>query len=189
MAKMTIRELKRQISDIISEAKKAEEKESKSSMSRRPQVEAFGFYDAEHDFSSPLGAANLYRQQGAVNWGPYTVDNSADPRGLAGAGSHNPNGGGVAAQFNMREGDERAIRALVREVIQNGLIDESSAWSPFLKKSEPLFENSWEEIAYRLVEKHWYDRKDTADKPEGKAKGFEKEKDRASVKKHGMSKK
>ena len=56
--KMTINELKQQISEIIEEAKKKDQKEKKFKRVGA-QVEAYGFYDESHDFSEPLGVHNL----------------------------------------------------------------------------------------------------------------------------------
>lgn len=157
MAKMTLNELKHQIADILDEAKKSKKgkakkdakksSSAKSSRMKMPQTEAYGFYDKEHDFSTPLGAYNLYRQQGAVNWGPYT---SAGPEVATGMG------GGSNANAFMKEGDEKALRHVVREVIENGLIDSNSAWSVFLEAKEPIFESSWEEVAYLVEKKAWF---------------------------------
>lgn len=186
MAKKTISELRNSIAEILHEAKKAK-KSSRKSSRRPPQVEAFGYYDKEHDFSEPQGVHNLYRQQGQVNYGPQT---GGTPE-LANRGANNPNAPSAANQ--MKEGDEKALRALVREVIQNGLIDEQSAWAPFTKKQEPIFESTWEEVSY-LTEKAWYDRKDPdCETPKGneagsKPKGFEKT-SFGNVKKHGQEKK
>lgn len=55
---------------ILAEAKKKKkEKEEKKSYDAKP--DAFK-YDEAFDFSSPLGADNLYARQGQVNWGPVT---------------------------------------------------------------------------------------------------------------------
>ena len=173
MAKMTLNELKHQIAGILEEAKKSEKSTRSSKKSGKPpQVEAYGFYDKEHDFSTPQGEHNLYRQQGAVNWGPYT---SAGPR----------------VDYSLKETDERALRALVREVIENGTIDESSAWAPFLARAAPLFESSWEEVAYRLTEA-WYDKQqkdEAASCGPSKPKGQFERTEYGKVKKHGAEKK
>lgn len=182
--KMTINELKHQIAEILDEAKKKPEKAAKIKR-MSAQIEAFGYYDESHDFSAPLGAYNLYRQQGAVNWGPMTSDGThVDNKGVG-----NPNAG-TAAPY-MRENDERALRSLVREVIENGLVDESSAWAPFLSSQEPLFESTWEEAAYRLTEA-WYDdfKKEKKDKKgeDGKKGNYDKT-SYGHVKSHGFEKK
>lgn len=176
--KMTISELKHQIADILDEAKKKKEKAEKIKR-MSAQIEAYGYYTEEHDFSAPLGAANLYRSQGAVNWGPYTSAGTHVDHQNAG----NPNQG----YLKIRESDERALRSLVREVIQNGLIDESSAWAPFTQKQEPLFESTWEEVAYRIDEA-WYDdfkKSKKSSKKDGKPKGNFERTEYGHVKPHG----
>lgn len=181
MAKTTFVGLKREIANILAEAKKVKKK---SSTRLPPQIEAFGHYDKEHDFSEPLGARNLYRQQGSVNWGPNTGPGDHFDTSSAG-----PNSRSAASQ--MKESDESAIRSLVREVITNGLIDESSAWAPFLASKAPIFESTWEEVEHRMNEA-WYDdfkkdkKSDDDDKP--KKKGTEKT-SYGPVKKHGEDKK
>ena len=180
MPKMSMNELKKAIAEIIYEAKK--EKKAEKIAVRNAAVEAYGHYDEAHDFSKPLGDKNRMRQQGQVNWGPYTSAGSDIETSVA-----NPNASSAANQ--MKESDERALRALVREVLENGLIDEQSAWAPFLKRAQPIFESSWEEAALRLTEKNWFDKKNEADKPAGRAFGIEKDKSRGPIKKHGMEKK
>ena len=177
--KMTIDELKHQIAEILDEAKKKDEKKEK--MKRiSAQVEAYGFYDEEHDFSQPLGPYNLYRQQGAVNWGPYT--NSGTPVDHQNAGNPNAAGG-------LQEGEMKALRTLVREVIQNGLVDESSAWAPFIARPEPIFESTWDEVAHRLTEA-WYDdfRKGGKKSSAKKKKGGSEKTSYSGVKSHGAPK-
>jgi hypothetical protein len=181
--KMTIDELKHQIAEILDEAKKKPEKAEKL---RRmaAQVEAYGFYAEEHDFSAPLGAYNLYRQQGAVNWGPMTSDGTHVDNNVG-----NPNAGSAAKY--MRESEERALRNLVREVIENGLVDESSAWAPFLTAKEPIFESTWEEVVHRMNEA-WYDDFKKGKKSASDMKKGGKQYDKTSyghVKAHGQEKK
>lgn len=179
--KMTIDELKHQIAAILDEAKKKKEKADKVKR-MSAQIEAYGFYTEEHDFSAPLGAANLYRSQGAVNWGPYTSAGTTVEHQNVG----NPNQG----YLKIREGDEKALRTLVREVIQNGLIDETSAWAPFIQRQEPLFESTWEEAAYRIDEA-WYDdfKKDKGSKKGDKPKGNFERTSYGHVKDSGAEKK
>ena len=137
MAKKTLKELKQQISDILVEAKKMEEKESKKVP---PQVKAFGHYDDEHNFARALGSYNSAGE--AANWGPSGTGGAGHPGTLDNLGPNNPNANPAGNQLKMRESDEKALRALVREVIENGLIDQTSAWSPFLKKTGPVFEST-----------------------------------------------
>lgn len=180
--KYSIDELKHQIAEILDEAKKKPEKAEKLKR-MAAQVEAFGFYAEEHDFSAPLGAYNLYRQQGAVNWGPMTSDGTHIDNNVG-----NPNAG--SASKYMKESEEKALRNLVREVIENGLIDEGSAWAPFLTAKEPIFESTWEEVQHRMNEA-WYDDFKKGKKGEEKKSGT-KQYDKTSyghVKSHGQEKK
>ncbi len=180
---MTLNELKCQIAEILEEAKKKRDKAEKVKRTSA-QVEAYGFYSEELDFSQPLGAWNHYARQGAANWGPMTaVGTRVDQYGPG-----NPNSD-PAARY-MKEGDAKALRATIREVIENGLVDEQSAWAPLIKKSEPIFESSWEEAEYRLNEA-WYDdfRKE---KKSSKSSGEGGQYDKTSyghVKPHGQEKK
>jgi hypothetical protein len=179
--RMTINELKHQIAEILDEAKKKKDKVDKIKR-MSAQVEAYGFYSEEHDFSTPLGANNLYRQQGAVNWGPYTSAGTYVDHQNVG----NPNSGFPWVK------EEKILRSLVREVIQNGLVDESSAWAPFVQRQEPLFESTWEEAAYRIDEA-WYDnfKKEKGKKSSSskKSKGNFEKTSYGHVKDHGTEKK
>jgi hypothetical protein len=177
MAKMTLNELKLEIAQILDEAKK--KKEKLEIPKKGASIEAYGLYDEAFDYAESQGALNLYGQQGAVNWGPYTsygpsIDSSyADPQRMA-------------TTSNLKEGDEQALRALVREVIENGLVPSNSAWAPLMPSRRPMDESPWAD-AMSLVEAHWYDR-GQEEKPSKKAKGFEKGKESGPVKKHGAPK-
>jgi hypothetical protein len=166
---MTLNELKLVVAEIIEEAKKKKEK-ADDLKKKGKSVEAYGLYDEAFDFSSPLGAYNLYRQQGAANWGPFTSDG---PR--------------VDSQFHsfttgatsMKEGEEKAIRHVVREVIENGLVPSDSAWAPLVENeqlaSRRMSESpSWER-ATDLFEA-WYDKfkKDKEEPKKSQSKGYEK---------------
>jgi hypothetical protein len=160
---MTRNELKATIAEILSEAKKKKAKAEKLKKTGGRAAAAYGYYDEALDFTDPLGAANRYYQQGGVNWGPMT----------SGAG--------------LKESEETALRATVREVLENGLIPEESAWAPVLEGSRPqYFESTWEQALWEA--KHWYDRKsaegDCGDAPK-KGKGADKTK-YGQVKKHGQ---
>lgn len=174
MAKMTMNELKLEIAEILQEAKKKVSK-AKDLKKKGASVEAYGLYDEAFDFSSPLGAYNYYGRQGSANFGPYTgtghnvsVDYS------------NPNPGAL----QMKESEERALRAVVREVIQNGLVPSDSAWAPLMEKRQPLFESPWE-AADHLFEA-WYDNVKKSESTPKKKKG---ETDYGPIKKHGFEKK
>jgi hypothetical protein len=169
---MTLNELRYEIAQILSEAKKKKEKAEELKKKGR-SIEAYGLYDESFDFSAPLGAYNLYRQQGAVNWGPYT---SAGPQIDSSFG--NPNVGPK---------NEQALRSVVRDVIKNGLIPEHSAWAPMMEKQ--VNTTTWGS-AMNLFEA-WYDKqssKDEAKKKSEKTGNYERTK-YDSVKKHGVEKK
>jgi hypothetical protein len=135
---LSINELKLEIAGLLAEARKKKAEPKK----RGRSVEAYGFFDEALDFSTPLGAFNLYRQQGVSNLGPYTADGPwidshfASPR---------------VGPTGIAEADERALRALVREVIENGLVPSDSAWGPLTEREEPAFESIWEAAM------HYYD--------------------------------
>lgn len=174
--KITINELKLQIAQLVVEAKKKKEKEVKNRV-RGEQIEAYGLYDEALDFSNPLGAYNLYRQQGAVNWGPQTSPGPQIDSTFA-----NPNTGPT------NESDERFIRSIIREVIANGLVPNDSAWSPMLEReAHPEFDSIWETAL------HWYDKAKEPDPENSKpSKGFEKSKyalDKKAQEKAGGKKK
>ena len=163
--KLTLNEVKLLVAEMIDEAKKKKEKAAELKK-RGPSIEAYGLYDEAFDFAAPLGAANTYAQQGAANWGPYTSP------GLCIDSSFRDTSSGHIA---MHEGDERALRALVREVIQNGLVPSNSAWAPLLErnKKDPCCESPWE-AAGALFEA-WYDRpKQSSKKSEKEHVGFSK---------------
>jgi hypothetical protein len=188
MAQMSMNELKLAIAEILDEAKK---KRSQADKHRRrgAAVEAYGLYDEAFDFSEPLGALNLYRQQGAANWGPSTSDGPhIDSK------YYNPN---TAGGMRMREGDERALRALVREVIENGLVPAGSAWAPLMERSSREPTSAWD-AAGPLFEA-WYDKfkksGEAASKASSKSSGKASSKaghehtSYGSVGKHGQDKK
>ena len=177
MPNMSLNELKLVIAEILDEAKKKKEKVEKT-RKRGAAVEAYGLYDEAFDFSEPLGAFNLYRQQGAANFGPYTAENMP----YDGAYHHDNRG---ATQ--MHETDERALRSLVREVIQNGLVPNSSAWAPLLERDSKSGQGGIWEQAEHIFEA-WYDNVKKSSAKDGK----KKDKDRPGygpVQKHGEPKK
>lgn len=57
------------LKEIISEAKKKKKESDEKKYEAHPAAYS---YDEAFDFSDPLGEMNVYAQQGAVNWGPYT---------------------------------------------------------------------------------------------------------------------
>src|SRR5512137_1162091 len=105
---MNVNELKIIISEVLEEAKKKLEK-GQALKVKSP----YGTYAEALDFSWPLGAYNLYKQQGGVTWGPMTSDGPRVDQNFA-----NPNTRGMG---NMNESEEQVIRQIVREVIAHGL--------------------------------------------------------------------
>ena len=176
MAQYSINELKLEIAEILDEAKKKASKAKELKKMGR-SVEAYGIYDEAFDFSSPLGALNYYARQGGVNYGPYTGTSAKIDSQYS-----NTNTGAL----HMKEHEEKALRALVREVIQNGLVPADSAWAPLMEKREQLFESPWE-AADHLFEA-WYDNFKKSKKDE-EGKKSKKETDYGPVKKHGFDKK
>lgn len=129
--KVNLQELRAMVNSAVNEAKKKKEKAEKTEKVPAPPEYRFA---EELDFSAPLGAYNLYKSQGAVNWGPMTGPGpSIDDR------LH------VPKSAKMVE----ALTALSK------VIPEASAWGPFLteirKADKAASGNIWESIM------HWYD--------------------------------
>ena len=179
MAKMNLNELKVEIASILEEAKK-KDKKADDLEKKGKSIEAYGLYDEAFDFSQPLGAMNLYAQQGAVNWGPYTSGGPVIDSSFADPQRNN-------ATSNLKEEDEHALRTLVREVIENGLIPAGSAWAPVLNRVSKPF-GTWDQAA-RMAEA-WYDRdQKKSESPVKRGKGIDKAKEYGPVQKHGEPKK
>jgi hypothetical protein len=139
---MNLNELKIMIAEVLEEAKKKKEKSDRLKAASGGAKSAYGYYDESLDFSAPLGGYNLYRSQGAVNWGPYTGPGPHIDQNFA-----NPN-----TRLGLKE--EAALRQVVREVIEFGLIPPDSAWAPLMESnSKPVYENVWQEA---LDESHWF---------------------------------
>jgi len=121
-------EIKAIISKVLAEAKKKKEKSDKA----KKEVHPAGYSYAEAlDFSAALGAYNLYRSQGAVNWGPMT-----------GAGTHIDDkiAGGRAESNSI-------LRSFIKEAIRQEMTEEASAWNTISKKTQPKQnkpKNIWE---------------------------------------------
>lgn len=154
---MNINELKIVVSEILEEAKKSREKEIKAKKNGGRAKNAYGQYSEAFDFSWPLGAYNLYKQQGGVNWGPFT---SAGPK--VDQNFANPN-----TRLSMNE-EEKAIRQVVREVIQHGLVPHDSAWRPMMETPRAAYDSTWEALDEAC---HWYmQHSETNGVPEGGTK-------------------
>jgi hypothetical protein len=144
---MNINELKVVIAEVLEEAKSKLNKEDKKKlnavMASGLGKMAYGTYAEAFDFSHPLGDDNLYKQQGGVNWGPYTSVGPTVAQNFA-----NPN-----IRIAIHESNEEsAIRRVIREVIANGLTPSNSAWAPVME-SKNTFDNHWEAA---LNECAWY---------------------------------
>src|SRR3990167_9227603 len=113
--KVTARGLREVVVEIISEAKKKKTKAKKPEKEVKPTGYSF---DEAFDFSAPLGGYNLYRSQGAVNWGPMTSQGTKVDDGAAG----------------MQEG---ALRALARQVIREHVDPRDSAWMSLVETKAP----------------------------------------------------
>lgn len=79
--KITMNELRDLVGAVLSEAGKSKKKRYKGDAAKytdqpnrmqTKQPHEYKFEDV-FDFSAPLGADNLYRQQGAAGWGPSTA--------------------------------------------------------------------------------------------------------------------
>lgn len=169
--KLTLDEVKLVVAEMLDEAKKKKEKAEELKKKGR-SIEAYGLYDEAFDFAAPLGADNTYAQQGAVNWGPYT-----SPGPQIDSAFHDPQPGRTAIR------EERALRMLVREVIQNGLVPSNSAWAPLVESErQPCYESPWD-AAQGLFEA-WYDREASKrDGGDGKKTGLSQLKGKTGEKK------
>lgn len=130
--KISVPELKKLVEEVIAEAKKKKEDLEED---HRPD----GFvYDKNFDMSQPLGAYNLYRSQGPVNFGPFT---------------------GAGPKIDDRPygaKNESALRTVLRGMIGEALMpDASSAWMGVVPPAVPAPrsapKNMWEAAM------HWYD--------------------------------
>jgi hypothetical protein len=65
--KITVEQLRTMVTTAINEAKKKKAKVAEAETRADGQI-----VDKNLDFAPPLGAFNLYRSQGAANFGPYT---------------------------------------------------------------------------------------------------------------------
>jgi len=111
-----IRQLEVLTEKLLTEKKK--KKEKVEDLRKDPEPHAYAYSEA-FDFSAPLGAYNLYRTQGTVNWGPMT-----------GPGS---------------KIDDRILgqRTNLQSLLQGIVVKESkSAWAP-LNESKSI-SNVWE---------------------------------------------
>lgn len=133
--KATLAEIRTIVSEVLTEVKKKKEKSDKA----KKEVHPAGYSYAEaFDFSAPLGAYNLYRNQGAVNWGPMTSAGTKIDDRIAGG----------------RSETESILRSFIKEAIREE-VGETSSWqrlSEMIDPPAPSFGNVWEAAAH-----HWYD--------------------------------
>lgn len=153
----TLREIRKIVAGVLAEAKKKKEKAVELKHDPRPPEYS---YAEALDFSAPLGAYNLYRNQGPVNWGPMTsAGTKIDDR--------------VTSQ---RQNLEAVLRGVVKEAVRLELKDDPSSWhwlsEAIEQRREPT--NVWE------AANHWYDHQNlglghqTAEGIEEKKVGFKK---------------
>lgn len=131
--KMKVNELRSYIKDVLSEVKKKKERAGKSAAILRK--DGYG-YSESFDFSAPLGAYNLYKSQGAVNWGPQTGPGTKIDDTIAGSR--------VNADDRMRQ----YVGDVVKEVISN----DESAWKRLAEMDKSRM-NVWERAAAALDRK------------------------------------
>lgn len=121
----TVNEIQLYIGKVLAEVKKKKEKADKLKRATEPK----GYSYAESlDFSAPLGAYNLYRSQGAVNWGPMTGPGTKIDDRISG----------------QRVGLEAVLRGAMKEAAT------TSAWDA-LNEEVKVPENIWE------AAQHYYD--------------------------------
>lgn len=129
--KITVEQLRGMVNEAINEAKKKRKKDLEE-MEHRPDG---CMVDPKFDFAPPLGGYNLYRSQGAVNWGPQT---------------------GAGPQIDDRPygvKSEGALRQVVRAMISERLSpDPASIWSAFTPPQAPRAPKGIWEAAM-----HYYD--------------------------------
>lgn len=121
--KMTLKELREFVKQAVLEEARKSKKKPAPEAKLNPAAKAYGQHAESFDFSQPLGNLNLYKLQGAANFGPYT--NSAgvvDPTQLV---EYAPD---VAS----------TIRGVNEALSQ-------SAWTPIIEMARPP-ENVWEAL-------------------------------------------
>ena len=128
--KISVPELRKLVEEVIAEAKKKKEKDLEEEV--RPDAH---MYDKAHDYSPPLGAYNLYRSQGPVNWGPHT---------------------GPGPKIDDRPWgvkNESALRTALRQMISEALMPApNSAWMGVVPPApRKVPKGIWESAM------HWYD--------------------------------
>lgn len=121
---LTINKLRALVDSVIEEAKKKPKKKKEKQEEMNVSPGEYQYAEAL-DFSEPLGGYNLYKSQGAVNWGPMT-------------------GPGPAIDDSIR-------MPPVRVPLGEGAAPDSE-WSHLVEAIDP--QNIWETAARQLDEKH-----------------------------------
>jgi hypothetical protein len=127
--KISASQLKKLVEAVIAEAKK-----KKDDLEEEVRPDAH-MYDKVHDYSAPLGAYNLYRSQGPVNWGPHTGPGpKIDDR-----------------PYGVK--NESALRSVIRQLVSEALTPAAgSEWCGIMPPApKPLPTGIWESAM------HWYD--------------------------------
>ena len=127
--KLTLEQVETFVRDILAETKK---KKSKKDVEREVLPSAFKYDDAL-DFSAALGDLNLYKRQGASNFGPYT---SSDSKEL--------NDDRRGADKEKENSQEAMLRSFVHETVEKIVREDQSAWASL--NEELLPKNVWEAV-------------------------------------------
>lgn len=124
--KMTLRELREFVrKQVLEEAKRKKKEVPKP---QPPHVRAYGQTAEAFDFSQPLRSMNLYKAQGAANFGPYTA-------------AHEQVDATPVREYAP------AAASMIRKVNESL---SQSVWEPVAEQVRPA-ENVWEELV-RLTE-------------------------------------
>jgi hypothetical protein len=120
-----MKELERVVAALLNEAKgkKKKKKDAEKDPEYIAMPKEYGYADS-FDFSKPLDIGNLYKNQGASNWGPYTADGSKG------------------------EGSDKALRAAVREHVVSQIHKSNSPWTVLgealrLSESKNRVKDAW----------------------------------------------
>lgn len=132
---MNIKELKAIVKDVLAEAKKKKKAESKPSQPSEYKT------DKNFDFSAPLGQYNLYKSQGAVNWGPMTSPGTS-----------------IDTDINKSTSakNSKEDRDFIHGVVGESLIPEATVWKE--SKEKTSFANIWE-VALHVIPEELLEKK------------------------------
>lgn len=132
--KIGLNNVRNKVSSIVSEARKKKDKSEKQL--HKPSPKEYGYAES-FDFSSPLGGYNLYKSQGASNWGPMT-------------------GPGQSIDDKISVPKSAKLAEDILKLAES--IPKSSAWSPVLKEAYKIVDlknskNVWEKLNVYLKNK------------------------------------